>query len=58
MVNIKNKTTRKQTDLGGWSILGWILEKLAMMLWTEIRLAQGKKQWWPVVYTLMNAQDS
>jgi hypothetical protein len=39
-------------DVGRWTILKWILERLDGIDWID--LAQDRDQWWALVNTAMN----
>jgi hypothetical protein len=48
----KERDHLEDQDVGGWTILKWILERYDGMVWTD--LAQDRDQWRALVKTAMN----
>jgi hypothetical protein len=48
----KERDHQEDQDVGGWTILKWILERQDGMDWIE--LAQDRDQWRALVNTVMN----
>jgi hypothetical protein len=48
----KERDHWEDQDVGGWTVLGWILVRWDGMNWTDV--AHGRNQWRALVNTVMN----